>query len=260
METLDSAQHVYRKLHYLPGRLDNEPLERCIPLDNGRHDCTPISTGFGFATSQLNRLPIELVIEILLQLDIPSLTRFRCINRRAMQLVNSIHQYAAIIEHCPNIIRAIITIQAEAFDCDTLYRTLCTTQCSTCNRFGDYLYLIVCRRVCYFCLIKRPEYPPLEINDAYRIWASNVGRQRDERIFCKFFSFAKPPKILSLPEPSMSMYSRGVRPRLFDLQVVIQGLLGSGPFREDYLDRDHQRFKAVITAPVLLNGGRQVDY
>jgi len=121
METLDSAQHVYRKSRYLYGCLDHEPLESYIPLDNGRHYCTPISPGFGFATSQLNRLPVELVIGILLQLDIPSLTRFRRINRRAMQLVNPVRLYAAIIEQCPNIIRAIITIQAEAFDCDTRF-------------------------------------------------------------------------------------------------------------------------------------------
>jgi len=44
-----------------------------------------------------------------------------------MQLVNAIRQYAAIIEHCLDIIRAIVGIQAYAFDCATLYGTLCTT-------------------------------------------------------------------------------------------------------------------------------------
>ena len=103
--------------------------------------------GYRTDPNQLDSLPLELFIEVLLQLDIPSLTRFRGINRRTMELVNSVHQYTAIIEHCPNIIRAIVSIQADAFDCRTLYRTLCTSRCSTCNRFGDHLYLIDCRRV-----------------------------------------------------------------------------------------------------------------
>jgi len=40
-----------------------------------------------------------------------------------MQIVNAIRQYAAIIEHCPDIIRAIVSIQADAFDCATLHCT-----------------------------------------------------------------------------------------------------------------------------------------
>ena len=39
-----------------------------------------------FATNQLFRLPIELVIEILLQLNIPSLTRFHSLNCCTIQL------------------------------------------------------------------------------------------------------------------------------------------------------------------------------
>jgi len=93
----------------------------------------------GFTTSQLDRLSMK---EILLQLDIPSLTRFRSLSHRAMQFVNSVCQwYTAIIEHCPDIIRTIVSIQVDASGCAKLYRTLFTTQCSTYNRFGDYLYL-----------------------------------------------------------------------------------------------------------------------
>ena len=142
----NSPDYVYRKLYNRDNTLDNARLETRCPLDNGRHDCTPISTCI--STNQLDRLPLELIIEVLLQLDIPSLTRFRGLNRRTMEFVNSVHQYTAIIEHCPNIIHAIVSIQADGFDCGTLYRTLCTSRCSTCNHFGDYFYLIDCCRVC----------------------------------------------------------------------------------------------------------------
>ena len=74
------------------------------------------------AAGQLDRLPPELLIVVLLRLDIPLLTRFCSLNRHTMKLVNSVRQYTPIIEHCPNIIRAIIGIQADVFDCSTLYR------------------------------------------------------------------------------------------------------------------------------------------
>ena len=94
-----------------------------------------LSPPFLPAVSSIGSL-CKFLIEILLQSDIPSLTRFSYLNRRAMQLVSSIFQYTVIV-----------SIQADAFDCATLYGTLCTTQCSTCNRQSDYLYLIDFRRV-----------------------------------------------------------------------------------------------------------------
>jgi len=54
-DSLDFAQHVYRKQPF--HTLDDKHFEEKIPPDNGRHDCTPISTVF--ATSQLNKLPVQ---------------------------------------------------------------------------------------------------------------------------------------------------------------------------------------------------------
>lgn len=95
-----------------------------------------------------------------------------------MELVDSVPQYAAIIKHCPDIIRAILSIQADAFDCHTLYTALSTTQCSTCERFGDHLYLIDCRRVCYFCFTRRLEYFPLTIGLASGLFTPDGTQQR----------------------------------------------------------------------------------
>jgi hypothetical protein len=71
----DFALQAYRTQDDCDNTLDDAQLETRCPLDNGRHDCTPVSTYF--TTNQLDRLPIELLVEVLLQLDIPSLTRFR---------------------------------------------------------------------------------------------------------------------------------------------------------------------------------------
>ena len=225
-------------------------------------NCTPISTCF--STNQLDRLPIELLIKVLLQLDIPSLTHFRSLSRRAMELVNSVHQYTAIIEHCPNIIRAIVSLQVDGFDCGTLYRTLCTSQCFTCNRFGDHLYLIDCRRVCYFCFTQRAEYSPLTIREASKFFKPNVKPKSNAKSSRKLLELEKPPSILSLPGRYGAYTERGGRLqarrlRLYDRRSVVQNLAGNGLPQSDNTIREPKRFMAVISAPVLLNAGRQVD-
>ena len=257
----DFALYVYRKQNFCDNTLDDAQLETRCPLDNGRHDCTSIS--ICVSTSQLDRLPLELLIKVLLQLDIPSLTRFRCLNRRAMALVNSVHEYTAIIKHCPNIIRAIVSIQADAFDCSTLYRTLCTSRCATCNRFGNYLYLIDCRRVCYFCFTRRVEYFPLTSREAYKFFTKPQSKAESSR---KLLELANPPSILSLPGRYCSacvMKVGGLRVKrlqLYDRRAVVQSLAGSGLPKLDKTTTEPKRFMAIISAPVLLDAGLQVDH
>lgn len=259
----NSLDFVCRTFHIHDNTLDDARLKTRCPLDNGRHDSKPISTCF--PTNQLDRPPLELLIEVLLQLDIPSLTRFRGLNRRTMELVNSVHQYTAIIEHCPNIIRAIVSIQADGFDCSTLYRTLCTSRCFTCNRFGDHLYLIDCRRVCYFCFTQRSGYFPLTSREAYRLFTPNAKPQSNDKSVRKLFELAKPPSILSLPgRYCYAWTTRGgilqsKRLRLYDRRALVQSLTGKGLPQSDKTTGEPKRFMAIISAPVLLNGGRQVD-
>jgi hypothetical protein len=259
----DFMRHACRTYKICDNTLDDAQLETRCPLDNGRRDCKPISTCF--PANQLDRLPLELLIEVLLQVDIPSLTRFRGLNRRTMELVNSVHQYTAIIKHCPNIIRAIVSIQADAFDCSTLYRTLCTSRCSTCNRFGDHLYLIDCRRVCYFCFTERPEYFPLTSYEARRLFTPKAKPQSKAKSSRKLLELAKPPSILSLPGRYCYAFTerggilQSKRLRLYDRQALVQSLTGKGLPQSDKATREPKRFMAIVSAPVLLNGGRQVD-
>ncbi|CRK27581.1 hypothetical protein BN1723_008289 [Verticillium longisporum] len=222
----DSA--LYTKQNICDNTLDDAQLETRCPLDNGRHADALMSTHY--PAGQLDQLPAELLIQILLQIDIPSLTHFRRVNRRAMGLVDSIPQYAALIKHCPNIIRAILSIQADAFDCGTLYRTLSTYRCSTCKRFGDHLYLVNCRRVCYFCFTQRLEYFPLTIGQASTLFTPNRMQQREAISARQLLQSANPPSVLSLPGWYCTAWGSGggnlarKRLQLFDRQSVVQSL------------------------------------
>jgi len=76
-----------------------------------------------------------------------------------MEFVNSVYQCTAIIEDYPDILRPIVSIQVDVFDCAKLYRTLFTTRCSTCNCFGYYLYLIDRLSPCLLLLFHRSSSP-----------------------------------------------------------------------------------------------------
>jgi len=49
------------------------------------------------------------------------------------------------------------------------------------------------------------------------------------------------------------------RLRLYDRQALVQSLTGKGLPQWDKITGEPKRFMAIISAPVLLNGGRQVD-
>ncbi|KAG6057933.1 hypothetical protein E4U32_004849 [Claviceps aff. humidiphila group G2b] len=182
-------------------------------------------------------------------LDIPSLTDLRRVNRRAMDIVDSVPQYAALIKHCPNIVRAILSIKADAFDCNVLYKTLSTFSCSTCECFGDHLYLIDCRRVCYYCFTERLEYFPLTVGRASKLVTHDMIQRSKATSSRQYLRVANISSIQSLPGEYCTAWvgrDRGnsVRKRLqlFDRRAK--------PLR----------FMTIITAPYLIDFGRQADW
>ncbi|KAG6225053.1 hypothetical protein E4U26_003329 [Claviceps purpurea] len=256
---------TYGKQNIRDNTLDNAQLETRCPLDNIR--TAERSTLASQSAGQLDQLPAELLITVLLYLDIPSLTDFRRVNRRAMDIVDSVPQYAALIKHCPNIVRAILSIKADAFDCNVLYKTLSTFSCSTCERFGDHLYLIDCRRVCYHCFTERLEYFPLTVGRASKLVTHDMIQQSKATNSRQYLRVANIPSIRSLPGEYCTAWvgrDRGnsVRKRLqlFDRRAVMRDLSSCGIPKIDNTTREPLRFMTIITAPYLIDFGRQADW
>ncbi|KAL2808763.1 hypothetical protein BJX63DRAFT_424355 [Aspergillus granulosus] len=134
---------------------------RLCPLDNGKHT--------GLAKVDLggvDKLPQEILEMVLEQLDLQSLTKFRRVNRRAMQAVDSIRTYQHTVTRFPTALRAILSIRTGAsYSCQDLYRELQTAKCRTCGRFGGFLYLLTCRRVCAVCFTRNGAYIPIQRSD-----------------------------------------------------------------------------------------------
>ena len=112
--------------------LDDNDLARQCPLDNGRRSFSP-----KFGLGDLDSLPPELLTLILAQIDIQSLTGFRRVNQRAMEWVESLPQYKALVTHAPALLRGILGIETgQWFSCQDLFDTFCTANCEVCGDFG----------------------------------------------------------------------------------------------------------------------------
>ncbi|KAI1154022.1 hypothetical protein F4825DRAFT_473320 [Nemania diffusa] len=106
------------------------------------------------------------------------------------------------------------------------------------ERFGDHLYLIDCRRVCYFCFTRRLEYFPLIIDPALSFFTSNGTKRRRAITRRQKLRAANPPTVLSLP----GWY------------------LNSSILKVDKTTREPKRFMAIITAPYLLGSSVQAGW
>ncbi|KAI0390401.1 hypothetical protein F5Y17DRAFT_468947 [Xylariaceae sp. FL0594] len=212
------ASWAYQTSRIVDHTLDDANLEARCPLGKGRYLLPPQHT-----LGQLDMLPLELLTYVLLALDIPCLTTFRCVNRAAIGLVDSLHPYRVVLRHCPDILRAIVSIDARSFDCSTLYETLSATKCEGCDRAGNYLYLITCKRLCHFCHTTNPDYFPV---------TATPGKLSRRRI------------------------------RLFDRQAVLKSALtGDESIRqEDLTYGEPSRFMAIISAPFLDSTGLSADW
>ena len=262
-----TALPIFQRIRTSDSTLDAAQLEDKCPLDNRR--CLDRAARISFPAGHFSRLPRELLTNILLSLDIPALTRFRQVNRDAMRIVNSLPQYAAIMKHCPNVVRAILSLRARAYDCETLYETLSTTQCSTCDHFGDHLYLIDCRRVCWLCFTKRPEYSPLTTDEALILFTppSPAGREArpmlpTKKIRQRLFAVGL-PSILSVPGPHLSDKKHdgdtsSTRLRLHDRRAVESYTKRRFPEYDYRIKEDPSRpYMAIISAPHIFDRGRQ---
>jgi hypothetical protein len=103
---------------------------------------------------ELDRLPLELINEICLQLDIESIFYFRQTNARARQVINTLREYQIVSTHALNAFCALLqTRSASRVTLLNFYRLLCTQNCSFCHTgYGDLVYLPTWTRCCSQCI------------------------------------------------------------------------------------------------------------
>jgi hypothetical protein len=157
-----SLVHRLHDLTYPRLNLNDDTLDDNLPSPNSQPEPGCLRLPPRANVGVLDALPPELLQEILSQLDLRTLTDFTRVNRRALELVNSLPQYKAINTHALNALRGILSIETGRWiTYTTLYEKLCTPGCEQCGDFGGYLYLLTCKRVCFLCLSQDRLYLPL---------------------------------------------------------------------------------------------------
>ncbi|KZF20440.1 hypothetical protein L228DRAFT_254066 [Xylona heveae TC161] len=130
----------------------------------GQHDsirlsiATPFQRTSNKGLGSLDRLPLELLHDMLLRLDMHSLFKFRQINLRSRQIVDSLKQYQMVVLHGLNLfcalLRTRLAIDISLFD---FYYALCTKTCTFCGEFSGFISLLTWTRCCFKCLQGAPE-------------------------------------------------------------------------------------------------------
>lgn len=155
---------TYRQPNLVDCTLDDNGLEYTCPLDNGKYAVVPQCS-----LGALDNLPLEALCNILVEVDIRSLSDFRRVNKRAMQVVDSVLEYQQVLKNCPTLLRGFLsTGLGSNFSCKTLIETLNDYRCAACGDFAGFVYMITCERVCFLCLSEKPEYFPLLLSEAAR--------------------------------------------------------------------------------------------
>ncbi|OIW25704.1 hypothetical protein CONLIGDRAFT_656439 [Coniochaeta ligniaria NRRL 30616] len=118
---------------------------------------TPPTAELG--TYILGRLPAELKLMVLRELDILSFFRFRHVSRRARELSTGLWEYNLVAKHGREGLRGLLRAGlAHRFTICDLYQPLITEKCSTCDAFGGLLFLLTAERCCFTCLQSKAHY------------------------------------------------------------------------------------------------------
>lgn len=171
-----SEQAPDPKLTFLPTNqdhtLDQNLRHQTCPLNFAKHYNAPTQD-----SGDLERLPDELIDDVLAQADLQSLFNFRHVNRRAMQIADSIPEFKQIVKHGHMVLRAMLSIRnASHFSSIDLLRTLETRDCENCGDFAGHIYLLGCSRVCYLCFINEARYLPLTSLQVWRRFGLDRSR------------------------------------------------------------------------------------
>lgn len=119
---------------------------------------TPFQRTSKVGLGSLDRLPLELLFDTLYRLDMYSLFKFRQINSKSRQMVDSLNQYRRVVSHGLNLFCALLRTRI-AIDVTLLdfYKALCTKTCILCGEFGGFISILTWTRCCFKCLQESPE-------------------------------------------------------------------------------------------------------
>ena len=184
--------------------------------DIPRLDLTRASTAVGI----LDRLPFEILHQVLDQLDFSTLVAIRSLNLASRNTVDSFPAYKYMTQYAADALRALSQTELiTAFSSAHLFKVLRTDRCTGCQQFGAYLFLLTCSRCCFNCLQKDARFRAI----AFGSLKDNFG--------LKPTPARRLPTMLSLPGEYAVRASRSVKRRFrlvsaFEAYALAKALYG----------------------------------
>lgn len=126
----------------------------------------------------LGVLPLEILQQILLDLDMCSLLTFVSSNKSCSHIVTTLQDFKMVVS-CPRLAGAIFQLRCRSFGFRQLAASIRSPECKCCGRFGDLLYLITAERMCYHCWRADRYRKALFLDCGFRRGAPSAGLQQD---------------------------------------------------------------------------------
>ncbi|KAL1877376.1 hypothetical protein VTK73DRAFT_8671 [Phialemonium thermophilum] len=156
---------------------------------------TPFERTSNIGLGSLDRLPLELMHSTLVYLDMQSVFKFRQVNLRSRQIVDSIRQYQVVVSHGLNLLCALLRTHIAAhvslFD---FYHALCTRACAICNEFAGFISLLTWERCCFKCLRQAPQMevrPVAALRRQFHLTRAELRKMRSFKTLPGIYSMAE---------------------------------------------------------------------
>ncbi|KAK7963502.1 hypothetical protein PG996_008807 [Apiospora saccharicola] len=128
-----------------------------LPITPLRLQDSSSSSSFGI----LGRLPPELMLNIVAQMDFLSIVHFSQVCVQANGYVRSCNELRDVLRFVPEAVKALGIIGVLSLhSVATLYDAMRAEECATCGDTGPFLFLPTCQRCCEWC---RKYYPSLQL-------------------------------------------------------------------------------------------------
>lgn len=157
-----SQQGTETETDTLVARLSHQPqtlLRSVITISDPPKPPAPLQARDRLSSlGALDRLPAELLDQVLGHLDVQSLTRLSrtCYQANAILGCNSSYQH--LLGYAADTLAALSETQLiHRYSLSQLDAVLQSQRCETCPGYGAFLFLPTCERCCWQCLQFRPE-------------------------------------------------------------------------------------------------------
>ncbi|KAI3318197.1 F-box domain-containing protein [Xylariaceae sp. AK1471] len=141
-------------------RLSHRPRDLLYSMITISDPPKPIETNLQSCASSLgilDRLPAELLHEVLRNLDFQSAIGFSRVSIQGKNILYSLSAYRDVMNHAPHALAALSqTKLLHLHSASELHNALRNERCATCPEYGVYLFLPTCERCCWQCLQFNP--------------------------------------------------------------------------------------------------------